>query len=65
MNIGCNELITGGEKEHFNGKKGNRLIFSASSSLPLPNCPRCGNNTKVFRAQDKFVCTEFHKTEQI
>ena len=62
MNIGCNEPITGGEREHFDGKKGSRLVFSASPCSSLPNCPKCGHNKKVFKAKNEYVCSEFHKT---
>jgi hypothetical protein len=61
MNIGCNEPITGGEREHFDGKKGSRLVFSASPCSSLPNCPKCGHNRKVFKAGKEYVCSEFHK----
>lgn len=60
MDIGCNEPITGSEKELYEGKKGKRLIFSAPSSNNLPNCPQCGHNRKVFKAAGQFVCSEFH-----
>ena len=60
MNKGCNEPITLGERENFDGKKGSRLVFSAPCSS-LPDCPKCGHNRKVFKAGKEYVCSEFHK----
>lgn len=63
MNKGCNEPITLGEREHFDGKKGRRLVFSASPCSSFPNCPKCGHNRKVFKAGKEYVCSEFHKRD--
>ncbi len=60
MDKGCNELITLGENELFNGKRGRRLVFSVPSCTSLPNCPKCGHNRKVFKAAGEYVCSEFH-----
>ncbi len=65
MNIEDNGIINGGEREHFEGKKGQRLLFKveATISCVMPPCPICKNNRKVFRSPDTYVCSEFHLIE--
>lgn len=59
MNKGLTEPITLIEREHFDRRRGRRLVFSATGQK-LPDCPKCGHNRKVYKAAGVFVCTELH-----
>ena len=65
MEVGDNGLITGAERELFDDKSGCRLVFSDKSNSKHPNCPICNNNSKVYRAVDVYVCSEFHETNDL